>query len=89
LFTAGKASGIAGLLDLLLTMGDREPCECEEVVEVEAMKEKLQKVNLIRTSVTSHFIMDFRCNFSPTFNVLLHLISVYNWSTLVLSFNHS
>jgi len=51
MFTAGEASGIAGLLDLLLTTVDREPCDSEEVVAVEAMKEKLQKVNLIRTSL--------------------------------------
>jgi hypothetical protein len=48
MLTAEEASGIAGLLE---TMVDREPSESEEVVEVEAMKEKSQKVNLIRTSL--------------------------------------
>lgn len=39
MLTAGEASGIAGLLDLLLTTVDRECRESEEMV----------KVNLIRT----------------------------------------
>lgn len=39
MLTAGEASSIAGLLDLLLTTVDRERRESEEMV----------KVNLIRT----------------------------------------